>query len=144
MTVFADSSALVGLYSDEPGRDHARRIADLAVSDVARVEVTSALWIKVRRGELASEDAVLIEGWFATDWHGDGEHPPRFAAVPASPAILESAVALVSRHALRALDAIQLASALAVREADPDLQTFLGFDARLNRAAAAEGFAVVA
>lgn len=143
MTVFADSSALVGLYGDEPGRTQARQITDLAVSDLARVEVTSALWSKVRTGELASEDAVLLEAWFATDWHGDGEHPPRFAAIPVSPAILERAVALVSRHALRALDAIQLASAIAGREADPDLDTFLGFDARLNRAAAAEGFAVV-
>ncbi|MFA9270392.1 MAG: type II toxin-antitoxin system VapC family toxin [Baekduiaceae bacterium] len=143
MTAFADSSALVTLYSGEPGRDQARHIPDLAVSDLARVEVTSAFWTKVRTGELPADDAVLLEAWFATDWHGDGRQPPRFAAIPASPAILERAVALVSRHALRALDAVQLASALAARDADPDLGTFLGFDDRLNRAAAAEGFAVV-
>lgn len=143
MTAFADSSALVTLYSEEPGREPARDMSGLAVSDLARVEVPSALWTKVRTGELAAEDAVLLEAWFATDWHGDGERPPRFAAVAASPAILERAAGLVARHALRALDAIQLASALAAREADPDLHAFLGFDARLNRAAAAEGFTVV-
>lgn len=143
MTAFADSSALVTLYSEEPGRDRARHVLGLAVSDVARVEVPSAFWTKVRTGELAEADAVLLETWFAADWYGDGEHPPRFAAVAASPAVLERAAGLVARHALRALDAIQLASALAAREADPDLRAFLGFDARLNRAAAAEGFTVV-
>lgn len=141
MTAFADSSALVLLYDEEPGRERIREIPDLAVSDLARVEVVSAFWTKVRTGELRSDDAVVLEGWFATDWHGDGVRPPRFSAVPVSPAILERAVMLLSRHGLRALDAIQLASALAARDADPALRRFLGFDERLNRAAAAEGFA---
>ena len=58
MTAFADSSALVTLYSEEPGRDRARHVLGLAVSDVARVEVPSAFWTKVRTGELAEADAV--------------------------------------------------------------------------------------
>ena len=61
--VFADSSALVKLYVDEPGstaiRRHERR-SRFIVSGLARVEVPAALWRKVRTGELDPSDARLL------------------------------------------------------------------------------------
>ena len=44
MTVFADSSALVKLYADEPGHEPVRALSRLVVSQLARVEVPSAIW----------------------------------------------------------------------------------------------------
>lgn len=46
------------------------------------------------------------------------------AAVVATAEILERAVTVVSQHALRSLDAIQLAAALAARDADRDVRGF--------------------
>lgn len=143
MSTFADSSALVRLYVDDPDADRVRTIADLAVSEIARVEVASALWRKARDGAIGPDDAVTLEGWFAADWHGDGAAPPRFAVVASTGSVVERAAALVSRHALRSMDAVQLASALAARDADPELQTFACFDRHLAAAAATEGFAAL-
>jgi predicted nucleic acid-binding protein len=50
---------------------------------------------------------------------------------------------LCAVHALRAYDAVQLACALAARDAVPECQTFAAFDRQLRAAAAAEGFALV-
>jgi len=49
---------------------------------------------------------------------------------------------LTATHALRALDALQLASALAARRADPSCATFACLDLRLRAAAAGAGFVV--
>ena len=50
--VFADSSALVKLYADEPGHEQVRQPMHLVVAQLARVEVPSAIWRKQRLGEL--------------------------------------------------------------------------------------------
>lgn len=55
------------------------------------------------------------------------------------PAIAESARGLLLRHALRAGDALQLASCLYLREAVGETVAFAGFDDRLTGAAAKEG-----
>lgn len=48
VTVFADSSALVKRYADEPGSDALRALLLLVVSAPAKVEVPAALWRKAR------------------------------------------------------------------------------------------------
>lgn len=58
----------------------------------------------------------------------------------ATGAVLEAAARLCAVHGLRAYDAVQLASALAVRDAVPECRTFAAFDRQLRAAAAAEGF----
>jgi predicted nucleic acid-binding protein len=55
------------------------------------------------------------------------------------PAVALSARKLLMRHALRAGDALQLASCLHLREAVGEAVAFAGFDDRLNGAAAEEG-----
>lgn len=51
---------------------------------------------------------------------------------------------LLRVHPLKAADSLQLAAALAVAEDDPSSVGFVCFDARLNRAAAREGFSILA
>ena len=143
MTVFADSSALVKLYADEPGHERIRQLSTLVVSQLARVEVPSAIWRKQRLGELDAGAARLLTSAFEADWSGTEEEPPRFSVVTATVDVLEGAARLCAVHGLRAYDAVQLACASAARDAIPECQTIAAFDRRLRGAAAAEGFSLV-
>lgn len=137
MTVFADSSALVKIYADEEGATVVRRHRAFVISAIARVEVTAALWGKHRAGSLPAEDAAVLAAEFAADWHQQ-EGP--FVPVVVSAPLIERAVTLVATHGLRGYDSVQLACALAAREADPQVDAFLCFDADLSSAARREGF----
>lgn len=142
MTVFADSSALVKLYADEPGHERVRELPTLVVSQLARVEVPSAIWRKQRLGELDAGAARLLTSAFEADWSGTEEELPRFSVVTATVAVLDGAARLCAVHGLRAYDAVQLACASAARDAIPECRTFAAFDRRLRDAAAAEGFSL--
>jgi uncharacterized protein len=131
---------LVKLYADEEGAEAVRRLDAVAVSALARVEVPGALWRKYRAGDLPPEDAAVLTADFEADFSGDATEPPRFWIVGATLSVLERAARLVASHELRAADAVQLASAMTVREADPDCRQFVCFDARLRAAAAANAF----
>jgi uncharacterized protein len=143
LSTFADSSALVKLYADEPGHEYVRALVSIAVAQLARVEVPAALWRKQRLGELSADDARLLAADFEADYYGADSEPPRFAAVTTSAGILDEAARLCASHGLRAYDAVQLSSALAVRRADESCTGFAAFDQSLRRAAAAEGFGLV-
>lgn len=136
MTVFADSSALVKLYADEPDADLVREVELFAVSAVARVEVPAALWRKSRTGAVAVADAALLCEAFALDWTGQR----RFVPVAISSTLLVDAAGFVARHGLRAYDGVQLACAVTARHADPRVDTLLCFDRSLAEAGAREGF----
>lgn len=143
MSTFADSSALVKLYADEDGYQQVRGMTSIAVAQLARVEVPAALWRKQRIGELSANDARLLTADFEADYYGTGSEPPRFAAVLATGSVLDEAARLCASHGLRAYDAVQLSSALAVRRADESCTTFAAFDRSLRTAAATEGFGLV-
>ncbi|TAM87278.1 MAG: PIN domain-containing protein [Jatrophihabitans sp.] len=143
MTAFADSSAIVKLYADEDGHQTVRRSRDLLVSVLARVEVPAAIWRKQRAGELSSGHATVLTADFEADFFGDPTTAARFTVVAVTAAILDGAARACAVHGLRAYDAIQLASATAVRAAVPDCTTFAAFDRSLRAAAAAEGFALL-
>ncbi|MFI4991797.1 MAG: type II toxin-antitoxin system VapC family toxin [Solirubrobacterales bacterium] len=143
MSTFADSSALVKLYADEAGHREIRALDSLVVSALARVEVASALWRKTRTGELGESEASTLVGAFELDFHGDADSDPRFAIVRLTEAVLVTAAQEAARHGLRAYDAIQLASAIAVRQLDPGFNRFACFDADLRRAAGRARFALV-
>ena len=89
MSVFAHSSALVKLYSDEAGSEAVRAVELMIVSAVARVEVPAAFWRKHRMGELQPEQASLLTQDFEADYFGTGEEPPRFVAVAAAAEVLD-------------------------------------------------------
>ncbi len=81
--------------------------------------------------------------WFEVDLIGGIDERPRFAVIAARMPLLSAAAAAAATHSLRAYDAIQLASALAARAADPDCTRFACFDADLREAAAASGFTLI-
>jgi uncharacterized protein len=142
VTVFADSSAIVKLYVDEEGHEAVSAVPALAVSQLARVEVPAAFWRKHRLGELDPVDARVLTAEFEADYYGTAEEEPRFTVVGVTPGILDDAATLCARHPLRGFDAIQLASAMAVRLLDPAVATMAVYDLTLRAAAAAEGLAV--
>lgn len=144
MSCFADSSALVKLYADEPGHDAVRALDGITVAQIARVEVPAALWRKHRTGELSSSAAAVLVAEFEADWFGTDDQPRRFEPVRMTAFVLEDAARLTGVHGLRAYDAVQLATACAVRDADPDIAVFVAFDRALRDAAAVEGFTTVA
>lgn len=128
------------LYADEPGHRPVRELDALVVSALARVEVPSALWRKTRTGELEDATASVLVGAFEFDFHGDSDSDSRFTVVSLTERVLIAAAREAARHALRAYDAVQLASALAVREVDSRCGQFACFDAELRRAASRTGF----
>lgn len=142
MAAFADSSALVKLYSDEPGHDVVRALEQVVVAQIARVEVPAALWRKNRMGELSAAAAALLVSAFEADWFGTEQGPRRFEIVRMSAPVIEDAARLTGVQGLRAYDAVQLATARAVRAADPDIVRFVAFDRALCGAAAADGFSI--
>ena len=105
---------------------------------MARVEVASAFWRKLRSGELRRSQASALAEQFRADLDGTLEEPPRFVIVADALPVLAAAAHLVAIHPLRAYDAVQLASALAVA---PD--RFACFDSDLREAAAIEGLELV-
>lgn len=126
----------------EPGCELVRALQRISISALARVEVPAAFWRKRRTGEVRGDDAALLSADFAADVKGTDGAAPRFAVVSLDNAILTAAARLVGRHPLHGYDAVQLATALAVLEAEPSTR-FVSFDTALNAAAAAEGLQVL-
>lgn len=139
MSAFADSSALVKLYADEPGFEAVRDRRTYVVSALARVEVPAALWRKQRMGELPAEACSLLVRAFTADLLTGGS-ATRLLGVAITDRVLTDAARLTGSRGLRAYDAVQLACARAARAADPEITTFACFDRALSDAAAAEGF----
>ena len=131
------------LYADEAGHEDIRVLTAFAIAELARVEVPAALWRKQRMGELSASDARLLTADFEADYFGTDAEPPRFAVVAAAGSLLDEAAKLCASHGLRAYDAVQLSTALAVRRADETCEAFAAFDRSLRTAAAAEGFNLV-
>ena len=108
------------------------------ISALSLMEVLAAVWGKVAGGELDDEHAATLDRAFIADARGG-----RFAVVPVADAVVVRSLACVRRHRLRGADAVQLASALIAREADPAVKTMAVFDRRLRSAAGAEGLALL-
>lgn len=135
MSAFWDSSALVKLYADEDGAAEARAWSGpIVVSALTLAEVVAAIWGKVVRSELDGADAETLDDAFIADVRRG-----RFAVMPVADTVVARSLSCVRRHKLRAADAVQLASALLAREADPEADTMAVFDQRLRAAARAEG-----
>jgi uncharacterized protein len=143
VTTFADSSALVKLYADEPGHEQIRKLHAIAVAQIVRVEIPAALWRKQRMGEFAVEDVRVLTADFEADYFGELDQAPRFASIAVTSGVLDQAANLCATRGLRAYDAVQLSSALAARRADRDCTSFAVFDVSLRAAGAAEGFDLI-
>lgn len=110
----------------------------MVVSALSMTEVLAAIWGKTLRGELSEPQASVLDRAFLTDLrHG------RFEVLPVAEPVIARSLLCVRRHRLRGADAVQLASALLARDADPAVGTMAVFDQRLRAAASAEGFALL-
>jgi predicted nucleic acid-binding protein len=100
----------------------------------------AALFRKVRTGELTPDQARQAVAAFRQRW------ARRYRIVNVSAAIADQAMSLAERHPLRGYDAVHLAAALAVREAQFAAQlpplTFVSADDAQLQIAAVEGLSV--
>ena len=134
-----DSSALVKRYHLEPGSDKVGEIFKnpdniLVISELALVEVTSALLRKRNRGEITTSAMENALAQFARDVLSE------LIVSELTSALVRRARELVLKYNLRTLDALQLAFALEFQALRP---TFVCADARLRDAARAAGMTVL-
>lgn len=138
MIGYFDASALVKRYVEEPGSAEVRRLLQeclVCASRLSEVEIASALVRRTRDGSLlpAERDRALT---------ALSEDMKSFYVVELFPEIARAARGLLVRHALRASDAVQLASSAYVRESAMQGVLFVAFDDRLNEAARQEGLSL--
>jgi predicted nucleic acid-binding protein len=137
---FLDTSALAKRYLTEKGSLRIRRLlerkADVFYQNfLTPVELTSALYGRFRQREINSAELALMLRAYVAHSHED------YLLLPYSETLMERAITLLAHHALRALDAIQLASALELRDRLPENDlpvAFLSSDERLVEAARQE------
>jgi uncharacterized protein len=131
---------LVKRYVEERGSDVVRSLlrkkGEVAVSRVTAVELSAALARRAREGSVALDVAQRQAQRFLADL-------AHLRVVEVRPALVERAADLVWRHALRAYDALQLASGLLLRDTTGLALTFICSDGDLRDAAAAEGLRVL-
>lgn len=136
---FWDSSAIVSLLLREKSSND---VWDLLSSDeimvtsfITPVEITSALWRRLRDREISVAERDAADEQFA---HISGG----WIEIDDLRATIEAALRVLSRHHLKTADALQLASAIAATDNRATLP-FVTLDKRLAAAAAAEGFPVL-
>ncbi len=142
MNLFFDTSALVKYFHLEAGTAEVIELIDnpvhrIWVSDLARIEFISALYRKLRRGDIENVQLQETLSGFDLEW-------AQFNAQPLSEAVVIEADKLMRRlaqqYGLRALDALQLASFILLSEED---WAFVVADGLLADTAAAENLTVI-
>jgi len=130
---YFDTSALIKLVIAEAGADQARllweRASEIAVSRLAWPEALAALAAARRGRRLADDGYAAAVGVVRTCFE-------RCTVVSVADHLVERAAELAVSSDLRAADAIHLATALAVMEAD---SVFVTWDKRLRQAALQAG-----
>lgn len=143
---FFDSSALVKLYHPEGGTPTVDQIVSTAdnlvrISRLTVAELTSAFAIKVRTQSINREDADL----FLRQFRGDVA-TGKLEIFSVAESEFAMAELLVERYAfdlrLRALDALQLAVAMELRNQEL-VDHFVAADTVLCEVARLEGFSVI-
>lgn len=136
MIAYVDTSALVKLTVDEAGSDEMRSFwkegVPTAGSAIGYSELCCALAAVVRSGGLPADVVDEVLDLADEIWN-------RVLTIAADDVLARLAGAIGAQHGLGALDAIHLATALTVSEAEPIV---VSWDGGLRRAAAAEGLAL--
>ena len=118
MNLFFDTSSLFKLYHQEEGTKElvdffkSNQIDSIYLSEITRIEFSSAVWKKCRKMEISEEIANLLIEKFESD-------SENYQFVNQSDKLIWLAKNLVNKHwktGLRTLDSIQLASVISVRE----------------------------
>lgn len=140
---FCDSSALIKRYVEEIGSDWFETLLAsdgghaIFVSAITQIEIASGLARLQREGTL--RPLTVINARRAVAFHFGSE----YNAIELSAQIIRRAEGVLFAHPLRAYDAVQLASALEIRDSllviGGDPPVFVSADRRLLAAAEAEG-----
>ena len=136
MILFLDTSALIKLYVEEQGSLEVRAATAeariVAASRLAYVEARAALARACRESRIDPSALQQAVHALQEDW-------PKLFVIEVNAEVAQQAGDLAQTHALRAYDALQLASALVLkRRVDTDVR-FLSFDVGLTHAARAAG-----
>ena len=138
--LYLDTSALVKLYLDEPGRKivtaAVSKEAVIATQEIAYIEAHAAFSRAERDGRLSDAELERLRGDFDRDW-------PSYLVIRVSQPLLERAVKLVDSFALRAYDAMHLSAAQTLAQDNDEPVLFACFDRRLSRAAEVLGMGLV-
>lgn len=141
MKIFLDTSSLLKLYHYEQGTEMLDKLFDdfavskVYLSEIAKVEFDSAIWKKVRTGELIQEEARSLIDSFELDYD-------KYNFIELDSEIVNNAKNLILKHGikgLRTLDSIQLSSALKVKS---ELSLFVTADDLLRHLAETENLYV--
>jgi predicted nucleic acid-binding protein len=137
---FWDSSALVPLLIREPWSDQVRRLladdGDIVASIITPIEIQSALWRRRHHGEMAADQHIAAEEAFA-------KLSESWSEINDLVEVRQVALDLITRHVLRAADALQLGTAIVASNGAPGSLPFVTFGLDLAAAARAEGFTVL-
>lgn len=101
------------------------------------------MWRKHRLGKADAVSAQIAASAFEADYFGAQSPTPAFAVMAVTDQVLNKAASLAAREGLRAYDAVQLSTALALRELDPQCDSFACFDSDLRVAAAKHTFRLI-
>ena len=120
MNLFFDTSALVKIFHDEEGSS---KVIELVLNeenclfllDIAKIEFYSALYRRLRNGELSRDNLERAKEGF--------EHEiSHFNIQPTTPILIEEAKALLvdygEKHGLRTLDSLHLAAFTLISDVD--------------------------
>lgn len=141
---FFDTSVLIKLYHEENGTAFLDQLLIeqqpiIVISDLSIIEMISALARKVRTQDITPETFEQVVNTFEKD-------VPAFERLTLDQAVQNRAIALLKKHSLeqglRALDALQLASALIGNEKTP-LDKFIAADKTLVNVAKKEALSAL-
>ena len=140
MNLYLDTSALVKLYVEEEGSATVREAVagadSVATAAVAYVEARAAFARRRRERRLSSDDYRRTVHELDTDW----EH---YLLLELTSTLIRRAAEFAETHALRAYDAVHLASAKILRERLQGPIHFACWDSNLMTAARREGLTPV-
>ncbi len=145
-TFFSDTSALVKRYVTETGSAwltatiHPNSGQRIYIAQITIVEIAATITRREKIGSTSASDAQTALNQFEKDWKTE------ITIIDLSAHLVNQAVLLTRKHALRGYDAVQLATALEVQNERmalglPSL-TLLSADTDLNAAAVSEGLTV--
>jgi len=140
---FLDTSALVKIYHREAGSEYCLELysnqSHLIISELARVELHSAIFRKQREKQLNAKALKAVQQKFMYDCEG------RYEVLQVASLVYDEACGLLSRYAtmygLRTLDSLQLATFL--NYCEKDLDCFVCADKKLSAVVECEGIQTI-
>lgn len=139
MMVFADTSALIKHYIEEPQSDAVRALfaqaKSVVVARIAWAQAHAAMARRARENPADADTLAAVRSCFAADW-------PHYTVVEISQDVVARAGDYAEAFALRGYDSVQLAAARLVKEWSAEEVSFACFDSRLCKAAGILGLMV--